>query len=159
MKRLFTPKGYKKVVEELERLKSLRTIIAEEIEEARSHGDLSENGEYDAAREKSGMNEAKIRDLEGRLSNYEIIDPTKLKEIEKVVFGVTVELEDMDSGESRKISIYGDEDSLPDEGIVSYNTPIAKALFGKEEGDIVKMKLPGGEKEYEIMAISNDYKG
>ncbi len=158
-KRLMTPMGLKKVQSELEELKSLRPIIAGEIDAARQLGDLSENADYHAAKEKSGLNEAKIRDLEARLSDYEVVDPLKLSSPEKVVFGVTVDLEDLDSGESKTISIYGDEESDPKNGIISYKTPFAKGLFGKAEGDVATIKLPAGIKEYEILTVRVDYKG
>ena len=156
-KRLMTPRGHKRIKKELEDFKSQRPALADLIEEARSHGDLSENADYDAAKNKSGLVEAKIRVLEASLSDFEIVNPLELKNITKVVFGTTVKVEDVDNGEEKVFSIYGDEESDPDNGWLSYNTPLAKALFGKEVGDIATLKLPGKTREYEVLEIRVDY--
>ncbi|MCB0336062.1 MAG: transcription elongation factor GreA [Bdellovibrionales bacterium] len=157
MKRPMTPRGNRAVKDELQRLKSLRPELAEAIEVARAHGDLSENADYDAAKEKSGMVEAKIRDLEGRLSHCEIIDPLKIAKTDRVVFGVTVTIEEVESGDTKVWGIYGIEESDVSRGWISFETPLAKALLGKELGACVTVKLPGGTKEYEIMDITIDY--
>ncbi len=152
-----TPKGYNKLREELLKLKASRPELANAIEVARGHGDLSENADYDAAKERSGMVEAKIRDLEAKLASAEVIDPAKIGSTDKVVFGVTVELEEVESGEGRKVTIVGEDESDVKRGHLSLESPIGRALIGKELGDIAKVTLPGGAKEYEIMSISIEY--
>ena len=152
-----TPRGHDALRKQLEDLKSQRPELAKAIEIARSHGDLSENADYDAAKNKSGLVEAKIRDLESRLSDYEIIDPAKISNPSSVVFGTTIDLLDLDSDQERTVSIYGDEESDPAKGWISYNTPFALGLFGKEVGDVAILNLPAGKKEYEIIAIRIDY--
>ncbi|MCB0334506.1 MAG: transcription elongation factor GreA, partial [Bdellovibrionales bacterium] len=112
---------------------------------------------YDAAKEKSGMVEAKIRDLDTKLSMAEVIDPRNLPEPTKVVFGVTVSIEDLDSGESKKLTIVGADESNAHNGWISIESPLGKSLIGKEEGDVVKVKLPGGAREYEVMALALEY--
>lgn len=157
MKRPMTPRGYAKLRTELQKLKAMRPEIARMIEVARGHGDLSENGDYDAAKEKSGMTEAKIRDIEARLATAEVIDPRKLGEVNRVVFGTTVKIEDMDSGELKTISIFGSEEMDVDKGWISYEAPLGKFLIGKEVGDVAKVSLPTGTKEYEIVEIFVEY--
>lgn len=157
MKRPMTPRGYAKLRAELMKLKSMRPELANAIEIARGHGDLSENGDYDAAKEKSGMVEAKIRDIETRLAMAEVIDPRKISIGDRVVFGATVTIEDVDSGERRVVSIYGAEESDIDRGWISFETPLGKGLIGKELGDVVKIELPGGAREYEIMELVVSY--
>lgn len=157
MKRPMTPRGYAALRSELMKLKAMRPELARAIEIARGHGDLSENGDYDAAKEKSGMVEAKIRDIETRLAMAEVIDPRKLTISERVVFGATVTIEDVDSGERRIISIYGAEESDIDKGWISFEAPLGKGLIGKEVGDVVKVALPGGAREYEIVELAVTY--
>ena len=157
MKRPMTPRGYAALRSELMKLKSMRPELARAIEVARGHGDLSENGDYDAAKEKSGMVEAKIRDMETRLAMAEVIDPRKLTISERVVFGATVTIEDVDSGERRIISIYGAEESDVEKGWISFEAPLGKGLIGKEVGDVVKVALPGGAREYEIVELAVTY--
>ncbi len=157
MKRPMTPRGYATLRAELMRLKSLRPEIARMIEVARGHGDLSENGDYDAAKEKSGMTEAKIRDIEARLATAEVIDPLKLGNPGRVVFGSSVKIEDVESGEQRVLSIYGAEESDVAKGWISYETPLGKSLIGKEEGDVARVALPGGAREYEVLEIFVSY--
>jgi transcription elongation factor GreA len=157
MKRPMTPRGYAALRSELMKLKAMRPELARAIEVARGHGDLSENGDYDAAKEKSGMVEAKIRDIETRLAMAEVIDPRKLNISDRVIFGATVTIEDVDSGERRVISIYGAEESDVDKGWISYEAPLGKGLIGKELGDVVKVALPGGAREYEIVELSVIY--
>ncbi len=131
----------------------MRPELARAIEIARGHGDLSENGDYDAAKEKSGMTEAKIRDIEARLAMAEVIDPRKLGEPSRVVFGSSVKIEDVDTGDQRTISIFGAEESDVEKGWISYEAPLGKALIGKEIGDVVKVPLPAGAREYEVVEI------
>jgi len=157
MKRPMTPRGYATLRAELMRLKALRPEIARMIEVARGHGDLSENGDYDAAKEKSGMTEAKIRDIEARLATAEVIDPLKLGKPGRVVFGSSVKIEDVESGEQRVLSIYGAEESDVAKGWISYETPLGKSLIGKEEGDVARVALPGGAREYEVLEIFVSY--
>lgn len=158
MKYPMTPRGYDLLRAELRKLKSSRPEIAKAIEIARGHGDLSENGDYDAAKAKSGMTEAKIRDIEARLANAQIIDPKSLGDSpQRVVFGVTVTIEDMESGTTRTISLYGAEEADPDKNWISYDAPLGRAVIGKELGDVATLELPGGKREYEIMEISVDF--
>lgn len=157
MKSPMTPRGYATLRSELMRLKASRVDLAKAIEIARGHGDLSENGDYDAAKNKSGMTEAKIRDIELKLSSADVIDPRKLSNIDRVVFGVTVEIEDVDSGEKKRLSIVGNEESDITKGWISFESPLGKSLIGKQEGDIARVNLPAGKKEYEIMSIVVDY--
>jgi transcription elongation factor GreA len=157
MKRPITPRGYNALRKELQRLKSMRPELAMAIEIARGHGDLSENGDYDAAKEKSGMVEAKIRDFEAKLSMADIIDPRKLSSTNKVVFGVTVTVCDVDSGDEKTFSIVGADESDIEKGWISCESPLGRSLIGKELGDIAKASVPGGQREYEILNIVVDY--
>ena len=154
MKRPVTPRGYALMRQELQRLRSMRPELAKAIEIARGHGDLSENGDYDAAKEKSGMTEARIRDLEAKLALAEIIDPSRHSSLDRVIFGVTVKIEDVDSGEKRVLAIIGPDESDADKGWISCESPLGKALIGKEVGDTARVSLPGGSKEYEITEIT-----
>jgi len=157
MKRTMTPRGYAAVKDELRRLKAQRPEIARAIEIARGHGDLSENADYDAAKNKSGLTEAKIRELESMLAQAEVIDPGALKNPTKVVFGVSVEVEDIDAGERKTVTIVGSEESDVSRGWISYESPLGRALIGKASGETVQVKLPGGTREYEIGEIFVDY--
>lgn len=153
MKSPMTVKSHKFLQEELIRLKSIeRPKASKAIEIARAHGDLSENAEYDAAKEVQGMLEARIRDIEGKLSTAQVIDISKLSG-EKVVFGATVTLEDADSGEEKVISIVGDDEVAVERGLISYQSPMARSVIGRMVGDLVKVKLPSGEKHFEIMDV------
>lgn len=142
---------------ELRKLKASRPELARAIEIARGHGDLSENGDYDAAKEKSGMTEAKIRDLEAKLAMAEIIDPLKNPNPDRVVFGVSVKISDVDSGDEKVISIVGADESDVDKGWISCESPLGRSLIGKVEGDVAKVQIPGGSREYEILEIFVDY--
>lgn len=157
MKNPITPKGLETLKEDLKKFKSERPIVASEIETARAHGDLSENADYSAAKEKSGILEAKIRDLESLISNAEVIDPNKIKDPKRVVFGVTVKLEEVETGEEKKYSIYGPSESDTSKGWISIDTPLAKALIGKSLGDVVEIRLPNGKKEFEVLDIFVEY--
>lgn len=158
MKRPMTPRGYAALRTELLKLKALRPELSRAIEVARGHGDLSENGDYDAAKERSGMTEAKIRDLESKLSMADVIDPSKLGETSRVVFGVSVKIEDVASGEQRVLSIVGADESDVSKGWISCESPLGRCLIGKEIGDVARAQLPGGSKEYEVLEIFVDYR-
>ena len=157
MKRPITPRGYNALRREHHNLKSQRPEIARAIEVARGHGDLSENGDYDAAKEKSGMVEAKIRDIEAKLSYAEIIDPRKMPNPTRVVFGTTAKVLDMENDEEKSFSILGPDESNIDKNWISCESPLGKSLIGKEVGDIAKVRVPGGEREYEILEVFVDY--
>lgn len=149
-----TVTGANKLRAELEELKSvIRPRIIQAIAEAREHGDLKENAEYHAAREQQSFAEGRIAEIEGKLSNANIIDVTKTDANGKVVFGATVEIEDMDSGKVVTYQIVGEDEANIKEGRISVGSPIARALIGKEEGDSVVVKAPGGDVEYEIISV------
>lgn len=147
-----TPRGAQAMKEELARLKEERPKISREIGTAIEHGDLSENAEYHAAKEKQGLNEAKIRDLEDKLSRAEIIDPTKLSG-DKVKFGATVTLTDLDKDEEVQYQIVGADEADIDRGLISISAPLARSLIGKSVGDEVVLKLPAGDRHYEIGSV------
>jgi len=139
---------------ELQRLKSVeRPNVIAAIAEARSHGDLSENAEYDAAKEKQGFVEGRIKDLEGKLSNAQIIDPRHLDAEGRVVFGATVELVDVETGDEVKYQIVGDDEANIKGGKISVGSPIARALIGKYAGDVADVNAPGGLRHYEIVDV------
>jgi transcription elongation factor GreA len=147
-----TPEGARKLREELTRLKEERPKISREIEVAREHGDLKENAEYHAAKERQGMVEAKIKDYEDKLSRAEIIDPSKLSG-SKVQFGATVGLLNLDTEEEVTYRIVGAEEADLAQGSISVSAPLARALIGKEIGDEVSIRLPVGLRKYEIMRV------
>ena len=154
MKTPLTIKGAALLREELARLKTVdRPNVIAAIAEARSHGDLSENAEYDAAKERQGFIEGRIKELEGKLANAQIIDPAALDADGRCVFGATVELEDQDSGEQVSYQIVGDDEADVKLGKISVNSPIARALIGKYSGDIATVQAPGGAREYEILDV------
>jgi transcription elongation factor GreA len=130
-----------------------RPRIIEQITEARSHGDLSENADYDAAKERQGFIEGRISEVESKLANAQVIDPTALDADGRVVFGSTVEIEDGDSGERNVYQIVGDDEADIKEGKISVNSPIARALIGKTEGDLAEVQAPGGLRSYDIVAV------
>ncbi|MCX8084159.1 MAG: transcription elongation factor GreA [Calditerrivibrio sp.] len=149
-----TPEGFEKIKKELERLKTVeRKEVIEAIKEARAHGDLSENAEYDAAKERQGLIEAKIAELESKIGRFEVIDPSNFSG-DKVVFGAYVEIENIETGETKRYRIVGPDEADISKGYISVLSPIAKALMGKSVGDTVLVKAPGGDKEYEILDIS-----
>jgi transcription elongation factor GreA len=149
-----TQRGADKLREELRHRKSeLRPKIIAAIDEARSHGDLRENAEYHAAREQHGFNEGRIAEIEGKLGSAQVIDVTKLPANGKVVFGTTVELEDIETEEKLRYQIVGEDEADSKSGLISINSPIARALIGKSEGDVVGVKVPGGERELEIVRV------
>ncbi len=144
---------YRKLSEELERLKNVeRAAIAKVIDEARALGDLKENAEYHAAKEKQGLMEARIIELQDLLARAQVIDPSKLAH-ERVSFGSTVVLIDHDSDEEVRYTIVGTQESDPSRGLISIQSPMAKALLGKEEGDEVELQLPGGRKSFDVEAV------
>lgn len=149
-----TKKGEQALRAELEKLKSEdRPRVIEAIAEARKHGDLKENAEYHAAREQQGFIEGRIRELEYKLGNANIIDVTALPQNGKVIFGTTVELEDADSGEEMTYKIVGEDEADIKSGLLSNTSPIARALLGREEGETVEVVIPDGRKMLEIVAV------
>ena len=139
---------------ELQRLKAVeRPNVISAIAEARSHGDLSENAEYDAARERQGFIEGRISELEAKLGNAQVIDPKLLDADGRCVFGATVELEDEVSGEMVKYQIVGDDEGDIKAGLISVSSPIARALIGKFAGDVAEVNAPGGLREYEVLDV------
>lgn len=149
-----TERGAEALRAELKKLKSEdRPKVIAAIAEAREHGDLKENAEYHAAREQQGFIEGRIQDIEAKLSNSQIIDPTKVNARGKVVFGATVDVADADSGDEMTYQIVGEDESDIGSGRIAYTTPIARALIGKEEGDVAEVQTPGGLRELEIVEI------
>jgi len=143
--------GEKALHEELQRLKSVeRPRIIQAISEARAHGDLKENAEYHAAREEQGFVEGRIQEIEGKLSEAHIIDVTKLENTGKVLFGATVSIINVETDEGRKYKIVGDDEADIKKNKISVNSPIARALIGKLEGDVAVVQAPGGAVEWEI---------
>jgi transcription elongation factor GreA len=150
-----TVRGAEKLRAELKQLKSeVRPKIIEAIAVAREHGDLRENAEYHAAREHQGLIEARIRDIEAKLAHAEIIDVTSVHANGKIVFGATIELIDDDTGDEITYQIVGEDEADIKAGLISISSPIARALIGKEPGDMVKVQAPRGEKNYEILEVS-----
>jgi transcription elongation factor GreA len=146
--------GAEKLRAELHRLKTVeRPAVIQAIAEARAQGDLSENAEYDAAKEKQGFIEGRIAELEGKLSNAQIIDPALLDADGRIVFGATVELEDAESGEAVTYQIVGDDEADIKAGKISVSSPIARALIGKHAGDSVDVQAPGGVRQYEVLDV------
>jgi transcription elongation factor GreA len=149
-----TVRGAEKLKEELHRLKTVeRHAVIQAIAEARAQGDLSENAEYEAAKDKQGFIEGRILEVESKLAAAQIIDPKTLDAEGRVVFGSTVELEDEDSGAQVTYQIVGDDEADLKLGLVSISSPIARALIGKEVGDVAEVRAPGGVKSYEIVAV------
>lgn len=149
-----TPKGQMRIEEELKNLKSVeRPHIIQAIAEARAHGDLSENAEYDAAKERQGFIEARIKDLEGKLSCAEVIDPLKIA-ADYVCFGATVKIVDEDTDEEYTYQIVGFDEANLDQGLISNTSPLAKALLGKRVGDQAEVRSPRGTKSYEILQLA-----
>jgi transcription elongation factor GreA len=149
-----TKRGAEKLKEELHRLKTVeRHAVIQAIAEARAQGDLSENAEYDAAKDKQGFIEGRIQEIEGKLAAAQIIDPASLDAGGRVVFGSTVLLEDEDSGNEVSYQIVGDDEADLKQGLISISSPIARALIGKEAGDVAEVQAPGGVKHYEIVEV------
>lgn len=150
-----TTRGAEKLKAELHRLKTVdRPSVINAIAEARAQGDLSENAEYDAAKDRQGFIEGRIQEIEGKLSAAQVIDPTSIDAGGKVVFGATVELEEESSGEAVTYQIVGEDEADLKLGLINISSPIARALIGKEEGDTAEVQAPGGIKRYEIVAVS-----
>ena len=150
-----TKKGAEKLKEELHRLKSVdRPSVINAIAEARAQGDLSENAEYDAAKDRQGFIEGRIQEVESKLSMAQIIDPSAVDADGKVVFGATVMLEEESTSEQVKYQIVGEDEADLKLGLINISSPIARALIGKEEGDLAIVQAPGGEKRYEIVSVS-----
>ncbi|MEQ1663304.1 MAG: transcription elongation factor GreA [Thiobacillus sp.] len=149
-----TVAGAEKLRIELQQLKAVeRPAVIQAIAEARAQGDLSENAEYDAAKEKQGFIEGRIADLEGKLSNAQIIDPATLDADGRIVFGATVELEDVESGATVVYQIVGDDEADIKAGKISVSSPIARAMIGKSAGDAVDVQAPGGVRQYEVLDV------
>lgn|SRR5262245_27442413 len=149
-----TKRGAEKLKEELHRLKSVeRHAVITAIAEARAQGDLSENAEYDAAKDKQGFIEGRILEIESKLAAAQVIDPASLDAEGRVVFGATVELEEEDSGEPVTYQIVGDDEADLKLGLISISSPIARALIGKEAGDVAEYQAPGGVRRYEIVDV------
>ena len=144
-----TPGGAQKLRDELVRLKEERPKISREIGAAREHGDLKENAEYHAAKERQGLVEARIKDIEDKLSRAEVIDPTKLSG-DRVRFGATVSVTNLDTEEEQHFQIVGADEADVNKGTISISAPLARALIGKSLGDEVVVNLPGGTRRYEI---------
>jgi transcription elongation factor GreA len=154
MKYPMTRQGAEALEAELKHLKTvMRPQITQAIAEARELGDLKENAEYHAAREQQGMTEARIRDIEGRLSNAQVIDVTSVPHSGKVIFGTTVEIANVETDESVVYQIVGEDEAEVKSGKISVTSPIARALIGKAEGDVVTVKTPSGVVEYEIVEV------
>ena len=149
-----TQRGADKLKDELQRLKTVeRHAVIQAIAEARAQGDLSENAEYEAAKDKQGFIEGRILDIEGKLAAAKIIDPSSLDAEGRIVFGSTVDLEDEASGSAVTYQIVGDDEADLKLGLISISSPIARALIDKEVGDIAEVQAPGGVKSYEVMAV------
>jgi len=149
-----TKRGADMLRDELQRLKSVeRPAVINSIAEARAQGDLSENAEYDAAKEKQGFIEGRIAEIESKLAAAQVIDPTQVEAEGRVVFGATVELEDLESGDMVTYQIVGDDEANIDHGLISVSSPIARALIAKSEGDVASVQAPSGAREYEIIAV------
>jgi transcription elongation factor GreA len=149
-----TPRGAQNIKDELKRRKEVdRMKIVRAIEEARGHGDLSENADYSAAKEAQGFNEGRIKELEATLALSEIIDPATLSG-KRVVFGATVKLSDSESGDEVSYSIVGEVESDIKKGLLSIAAPVARALIGREVGDTVTVRTPKGQREYEILEVA-----
>ena len=149
-----TVAGAEKLREELQRLKTIdRPAVIAAIAEARAHGDLSENAEYDAAKERQGFVEGRIQEVEGKLSNAQIIDPKLLDADGRCVFGATVDIEDQDSGDAVTYQIVGEDEADIKTGKLSIASPMARALIGKYAGDVAQVQAPGGIREFEIIDV------
>ena len=154
MRAPLTVKGAARLREELEQLKSVkRPAVIAAIAEARAHGDLKENAEYHAAREQQGFIEGRIQELEYVLSHAQLIDVAALNAGSRVVFGATVEIADCVSGEETTYQIVGELEADIKKGLISISSPVARAMIGKHEGDTITIQAPGGEREYDIVAV------
>ena len=151
---LITPDGWRKLRDELHRLKTVeRQEVIKLIEYARSLGDLSENAEYETAKQKQSFIEGRILEIEGRLGRAEVIDPEKITARDRVVFGLTVTVEDVDSGDIKKYKLVGEDESEPENGFISVTSPVGSALIGKRVDDEIQVRVPGGIKEFLVISI------
>jgi transcription elongation factor GreA len=149
-----TIRGAEMLRDELKKLKSVdRPRVIQAIAEARAHGDLKENAEYHAAKEQQGFIEGRIKDIDGKLSNIQIIDVTTVDAKGKVIFGSTVKLLDVQADQEITYKIVGEDEADINAGMISFTSPIARALIGKNEGDAINFSAPGGEKEYEVIEV------
>ena len=149
-----TVEGAARLKAELHKLKTVdRPAVIQAIADARSHGDLSENADYDAAKERQGFIEGRISEVESKLANAQVIDPAAIDADGRVVFGATVEIEDVASGDRKAYQIVGDDEADIKASKISVNSPIARALIGKTEGDTADVQAPGGVKSYEVVAV------
>jgi transcription elongation factor GreA len=149
-----TKRGAALLRDELQRLKSVeRPAVVNSIAEARAQGDLSENAEYDAAKEKQGFIEGRIAEIESKLAGAQVIDPTTVEADGRVIFGATVELEETATGDIVTYQIVGDDEADIDHGLISISSPIARALIGKSEGDVASVQAPSGARAYEIITV------
>ena len=149
-----TKRGAEKLKAELHRLKTVeRPAVINAIAEARAQGDLSENAEYEAAKDRQGFIEGRIKEVEGKLAAAQVIDPAALDAGGRIVFGATVQLEDEDSGDQVTYQIVGEDEADLKQGLINVGSPIARALIGKEEGDTAEVQAPGGVRHYEVIAV------
>lgn len=149
-----TVRGHELLQAELKRLKSIdRPTVIKAIAEARAHGDLKENAEYHAAKDQQGFIEGRIKELEGKLSNVQVIDVTEIDAGGKIIFGSTVRLLDEENGNEITYKIVGEDEADIKSGLISFSSPISRALISKSEGDVVEIKVPDGEKTYEVMDV------
>jgi transcription elongation factor GreA len=150
-----TVRGHKLLQEELQQLKTVaRPEVIKAIAEARAHGDLKENAEYHAAKEQQGFIEARIKDIEGKLSHLQVIDVTAVDARGKIIFGSTVELFDEGSGKEIIYKIVGEDEADIGAGLISYTSPIARALIGQNEGDVITFAAPDGQKQFEVIEVT-----
>lgn len=150
-----TAEGAERLREELTDLKSVqRPRVIQAIADAREHGDLKENAEYHAAREQQSFIEGRIKDIEGKLSHAQVIDVKEMNADGKIIFGTTVELTDLDTDEAVTYRIVGDDEANIKQGLISYSSPLARAIIGKREGDEIAFDAPGGVREYEVIKVS-----
>ena len=149
-----TTEGAARLKAELHRLKTVeRPAVIQALADARSHGDLSENADYDAAKERQGFIEGRISEVESKLAFAQVIDPAEIDADGRIVFGATVDVEDVESGERHTYQIVGDDEADIKENKISVNSPIARALIGKQEGDSAEVQAPGGVRSYEVLAV------
>jgi len=149
-----TKEGESSLREELQKLKSIdRNNVVKAIAEAREHGDLKENAEYHAAKEQQGLIESRIRDIESKLANSQIIDVLDIEPTGKIIFGTTVEIKDLNDSNSTSYKIVGEDEADAKLSKISVNSPLARSLIGKSEGDLINLEAPGGKKEFEILSI------
>ena len=149
-----TTSGYKKLQEELKRLKTEeRPRITKAIEVARAHGDLKENAEYHAAKEEQGLNEKRIREIENTIARAEVIDITKISSEDKIIFGSTIEVQDLENKKKNTYKIVGKDEANINKGLIFYKSPLAKGFIGKSKNDCVTIETPSGEKNFEILNV------